>query len=217
MNTLMKKAFRKLGRIITIFQLRAKYYRKPYDLSSFTDCFSAQTSRSLDIGSGPSPRNPFNADSVFGVDIRSWDINENVKKCAVGTDAIPFIDNYFDFATAYDVLEHIPRIIGSGEKFNIFPFVSAMNEIWRVLKVGGLFYSETPCYPMKEVFQDPTHVNIMTEDTLRLYFSEKTWARIYGFVGSFDLVAEGWNGVHYFCILRKKTDIPVNEINQPQK
>lgn len=212
----MKKIFHKSGKMITILQLRAKYRRKPYDLNPFAADLSTQESRSLDIGSGPFPRNPFNANSVFGVDIRSWDINENVKKCTMGTEPVPFNENHFDFVTAYDVLEHIPRAANK-EELTIFPFVSAMNEIWRVLKVGGVFYSETPCYPMKEAFQDPTHVNIMTEDTLRLYFSEKTWARIYGFVGSFDLLAEGWHGAHYFCVLQKKTDVPINEINQPQK
>ena len=98
-----------------------------------------------------------------------------------------------------------------------FPFVELMNNIWRVLKVDGLFYSQTPCFPLKEAFQDPTHVNIMTEDTLRLYFSESCWARIYGFIVSFSLVAEEWLGSHYFCILRKTSATPLYELNEKQK
>lgn len=216
MNDLVKKITSRLTRIIALLQLRAKYYRKPLDLNEFAGQLSIRTNRSLDLGSGPNPRNPFNAASVCGIDIRSWDVNENVKKCSLGNESIPFEENFFDAVTAYDVLEHIPRVARE-KNLTVFPFISAMNEIWRVLKVDGLFYSETPCYPMKEAFQDPTHVNIMTEDTLRLYFAEKAWARIYGFVGTFNLVAEGWRGSHYFCILRKSTDIPDFEINKPQE
>jgi SAM-dependent methyltransferase len=199
--------------------LRAKYHHNPLDLRKFINQHADQPSklsRSLDIGSGPNPRNPFSADSVFGVDIRSFDINNNVKRCILGNDDLPFESNFFDTVTAYDVLEHIPRVISERNSVR-FPFVSLMNEIWRVMKLGGLFYSETPCYPMKEAFQDPTHVNIMTEDTLRLYFANNAWSRIYGFVGSFTLLAEGWRGSHYFCILVKTSEVPISEINKPQK
>ena len=189
---------------MAILQLRVKYHIFPVDFSRFTRLAPKAANRSLDIGSGPVPRNPFDAKIVYGVDIRSWDVNENVKKCSLGNENIPFPENYFDSVTAFDVLEHIPRVASNDGEIS-FPFISTMNEIWRVLKVDGLFYSETPCYPMKEAFQDPTHVNIMTEDTLRLYFAEKAWARIYGFEGSFELLDEGWKASHYFCVLRKSS------------
>lgn len=172
--------------------------------------------QSLDLGSGPVPRNPFNAKHVFGLDIRSRDINDSVRYCSLGIDQTPFEDQFFDTITAYDVLEHIPRVLNSRDK-TTFPFVYLMNEIWRVLKNGGLFYSKTPCFPMKEAFQDPTHINIMTEDTLSLYFSGNAWARIYGFEGSFTLVEEGWVNSHYFCVLQKNSSIPKFELNVPQK
>ena len=212
----MKKILSKLQKLVTIQQLRAKYYRKPIELVSVSSQLGIQVDGALDLGSGPSPKNPFNASSVFGVDIRSYDINENVRKCFIGSDPLPFRDNHFEAVTAHDVLEHIPRIVVNKDE-RVFPFIFAMNEVWRVLKNGGLFYSTTPCYPMKEAFQDPTHVNIMTEDTLRLYFTEKAWARIYGFKGSFRLIIEGWNGAHYFCVLQKNSEIPVEDMNSPQK
>jgi SAM-dependent methyltransferase len=212
----MKKIFLKILKLLTILQLRSEYLRQGINLPKLSYSLGLDAKLSLDLGSGPKPKNPFNAIEVFGVDIRSYDVNEKVKKCTIGSQELPFEDNYFDFITAFDVLEHIPRASMSGNK-TIFPFVETMNEIWRVLQPGGLFYSQTPCYPMKEAFQDPTHVNIMTEDTLRLYFAERAWARIYGFKGSFILVAEGWKSSHYCCVLQKSEEMPIDDINEPQK
>lgn len=212
---LSKSLASKILRAFKILGLRAKYHNKPLDLKKFLDKCSFKSNKSLDIGSGPNPKNPFFAEEVFGVDIRSWDINQNVKRCILGKEEIPFESNFFETVTAYDVLEHIPRVLNENNLI-IFPFILAMNEVWRVLKVGGVFYSQTPCFPMQEAFQDPTHVNIMTEDTLKLYFAETGWSRIYGFVGSFSLVIEGWHGSHYFCILRKTSDVPILELNKPQ-
>ena len=70
-----------------------------------------------------------------------------------------------------------------------------MNEIHRILKPGGLFLHVTPAYPSKEVFQDPTHVNFITEDTFPNYFcSPNNWASDlgYGFKGEFDLINQKW-------------------------
>lgn len=206
----------KLFKLVTILQLRSKYLRRGINLSELSDSLGIDAKISLDIGSGPEPRNPFDADEVLGVDIRSYESNGKIRKCAIGSEDLPFEDRYFDIVSAFDVLEHIPRASRYHDE-TIYPFVEAMNEIWRVLKLGGLFYSETPCYPMKEAFQDPTHVNIMTEDTLKLYFAERGWARIYGFKGSFRLVLECWKGSHYCCILQKVNEEPVDDRNSIQK
>ncbi len=193
-----------------------RIFRREIDLLKMSKKVNLVVGLSLDLGSGPFPRNPFCASTFYGVDIRSHQVNQNVKECRLGFEAIPFESNFFDAVTAYDLLEHIPRI-SARDGMTFPPFVDLMNEIWRVLKVNGLFYSSTPCYPMKEAFQDPTHVNIMTEDTLRLYFSGKSWARIYGFIGSFRVVKEGWNGPHHFCLLQKISDTPLREIDSVQR
>ena len=91
--------------------------------------------RTLDLGCGDSPRNPFEVEEVWGIDIRKID-KPNVKKADLVLDAIPFTGDYFDYVTAYDFLEHIPRLIYYGIKQN--PFIEVMNEIYRVLKVGGV-------------------------------------------------------------------------------
>jgi len=92
-----------------------------------------------------------------------------------------------------------------------------MNEIFRVLKPGGVFFNIQPCFPSKEAFQDPTHVNIMTEDTLSLYFCEPAWARIYGYEGSFVMLEEGWVGGKYFAFMKKSLDWPIRDLSFVQK
>jgi hypothetical protein len=72
-----------------------------------------------------------------------------------------------------------------------------MNEIWRVLRPRGQFYAETPAYPFPTAFSDPTHVNVITPDTVRYFASERLGdgtlmadnrielCRRYGFKGKF--------------------------------
>jgi hypothetical protein len=66
-----------------------------------------------------------------------------------------------------------------------------MNELRRILKRGGLFYSATPAFPCKSAFVDPTHVNIITEQTFPCYFCTDPhsgpWVRRYGFNGVFEM------------------------------
>ena len=99
---------------------------------------------------------------------------------------IPYPSAHFDSVSAYDFLEHVPRVLptadGQGTRF---PFIELMNEVWRVLKPQGLFYALTPAYPHAAAFQDPTHVNILTGDT-HVYFTRPALTgRMYGFTGDF--------------------------------
>jgi SAM-dependent methyltransferase len=160
-------------------------------------------SKSLDLGCGPKPKNPFSADEVMGVDIRE-DLDNNIFKADIVKDGIPFPDNSFDYVTAYDFIEHIPRIAYTPDQR--YPFIEVMNEIFRVLKPGGKFFSHTPAYPKAEAFQDPTHVNIITKDTFRLYFDhQRILARMYGFNGAFIVRSQRWRGAHLLSVLEKTT------------
>ena len=158
--------------------------------------------KALDLGSGVRPKNDFQASQVWGLDIAESD-NPNHVVCDASTEKLPLASESFDIVTAYDFLEHIPRVaLINGS--TTFPFIELMNEVFRILKLGGHFYSYTPVFPRKSAFQDPTHVNIMTKDTLRAYFSgSDPIARIYGFNGSFAVISSGWKGSHHFCLMTK--------------
>jgi SAM-dependent methyltransferase len=160
-----------------------------------------ESRRTLDLGCGNQVRNPFAASVAFGVDLRG-DPSKNILVSDLVVGRIPFPDNYFDYVTAFDFIEHVPRILSNGERTQL-PFINLMNEIHRVLKDGGLFLSYTPAYPSKQAFQDPTHVNIITEDTFPLYFCGPSWASIYGFEGRFELVKQEWYSCWLITLLVK--------------
>jgi hypothetical protein len=84
-----------------------------------------------------------------------------------------------------------------------------MDEVYRVLKPGGWFFSKTPVYPAAEAFRDPTHVNIITDQTFSKYFSGPTWAKKYGFRGQFELVRQGWSGPHLLTLLKNPPTVLV--------
>jgi SAM-dependent methyltransferase len=157
---------------------------------------------SLDLGCGANPKNPFKAETVYGIDIRE-DIGNNIYKADLVLESIPFPDNYFDYVTAHDFIEHIPRVIYMPQRKN--PFVDLMSEIWRVLKLNGKFYSHTPAFPHMAAFSDPTHVNIITENTFPMYFDDvHRWGSTYGFRGAFTIETQRWDGVHLESVLVKK-------------
>ena len=157
--------------------------------------------KSLDLGCGRVPKNLFNADMLYGIDVRD-DLERRIKKADLVVEPIPFEDSYFDFVTAHDFIEHIPRLIYCPQRR--YPFVELMNEIYRVLKPNGRFLSFTPAFPHPEVFRDPTHVNIITDQTYTAYFDEvNRWGQMYGFNGAFRIMSQEWRGPHLLSILQK--------------
>jgi SAM-dependent methyltransferase len=149
-------------------------------------------SRHLDIGCGHTPRNPYARDELFGVDLAGAAADTGpIRRANLVMQPIPFADSHFDSVSAYDFLEHVPRVLptadGQGTRF---PFIELMNEVWRVLAPGGLFYAVTPAYPSKAAFQDPTHVNIITAGTHTYFTQPQRQAAMYGFGGDFVLRRE---------------------------
>jgi SAM-dependent methyltransferase len=142
----------------------------------------------LDIGCGSKPRNPFNYDELYGIDIiaQSTD-NFNYTQSNVVLDPLPFNDSTFDSVSAYDFLEHIPRFAVINNRAQ-FPFINFMNEVYRVLKSDGIFYAITPCYPRAEAFVDPTHINFISRKTHTYFTTPNPGALVYGFNGKFDII-----------------------------
>lgn len=212
----VKNLVTKIIKFLQVLTFTKKYYRNDLILKHLFQKFKINdSSSSLDIGSGPKPKNPFNAQELIGVDFReNKDFDVYYADLSLGN--LPFKNERFDFATAFDLLEHIPRTLNNNGE-TTFPFILLMNEVFRVLKPGGIFFAYQPVFPAKSVFQDPTHVNIMSEDTLDYYFCEKSWARIYGFTGCFELVADGWIGEKYFCFMRKSSSESILDLNFTQK
>ena len=175
------------------------------DLQSIHDLYlldSRENTSALDLGCGPIPQNKFKANDIVGIDLVE-NKKEKVIKCKLGYEKLPFDKDSFDYLTAYDLIEHIPRFSEISE--NGPPFIFFMNECYRVLKPGGIFLSMTPIYPFFGAFQDPTHNNIITVDTFKLYFSEKKYeiAHHYGITSNFKIIEQKMYGQHLIAVMTK--------------
>lgn len=157
----------------------------------------------VDLGCGTTPSNRFNVNNIYGLDLHE-NKSTGVYKCRLGFEKIPFEDNSIDYLTAYDLLEHIPRYSDHSD-IGHTPFIYLMNECFRVLRPGGVFLSQTPIYPYLGAFQDPTHNNIMTVDTFRMYFSNEkhNLADHYGVTANFKIKYQGMLGQHMVAVLVK--------------
>lgn len=191
--------FRTLGRIPKLAYSRT--WRKTLEFHVRKSVGIDFLSDVLDLGSGPEPTNSFGSPNCMGIDLFA-NPEKQVSAADLSLQPIPFQDSSFGLLTAFDFLEHVPRTSLEGARTR-FPFVELMNEVHRVLKPGGYFFSLTPVYPHGAAFQDPTHVNLMTSKTLSLYFCGDAWAEMYGFAGAFVLRDSGWMGHHHWSLLRR--------------
>jgi SAM-dependent methyltransferase len=207
---MLKKIFKSFLKFLKNYYhsyLSVNYYSSEQE---YCNQYYKSKSTALDLGCGKTPRNSFKASELFGLDIDyGLDDSKKIFPCNLGIDKIPFPDQSFDFVTAHDLIEHIPRIIYiSGERYT--PFIFLMSEILRVLKKDGIFLSNTPAYPSSSAFSDPTHVNIITTHTFKLYFASPfNWAERYGFtvnhakIGHFELITQGWHNENLITVMRK--------------
>jgi SAM-dependent methyltransferase len=156
---------------------------------------TAKNSVHVDLGAGNNPRNPFRATKLIATDFHdSFTRHDGVefRKCDL-TRNLPFDSDSVDSFTAFDVLEHIPRWERTKSGIE-FPFINLMNEIHRCLKPGGIFMALTPAYPSEAAFQDPTHVNVISQATLLYFTGNEPWAKLlgYGFDNGFTVVTQTW-------------------------
>jgi len=142
---------------------------------------------------------------------------ENVQPNFVGMDVRPLpgvdiVHDATDFpwplpdecvlaAIASHLVEHIPpAAIGPDGMW--WPFMRFMDEVWRVMKVGGEFIIVTPHGSSQGFLQDPTHVNAINENTfyyftpghsLYNFYKPKPWAvkehgRFFNPAGNIEIV-----------------------------
>lgn len=190
--------FQSLSHIVDVEEVKS--------LDSFYSRFSANASENLnsstlDLGCGGIPRNPFKADLIYGIDIRE-STNLNIARADLAEERIPHADASMDYITAFDFIEHVPRVVYLPQIR--YSFVELMNEVYRVLVPGGLFLAQTPVYPFSACFTDPTHINPITSETFSQYFDDqRQWGRMYGFKGAFKVESQVRHSTHLISVLRK--------------
>jgi SAM-dependent methyltransferase len=151
--------------------------------------------RHLDLGCGSKPRNPYTRRSLCGVDLQPSAAERDVELRAANIvlEPIPWPDDHFASVSAFDFIEHVPRILTTADgKATWFPFVALMNEIWRVLAPAGRLYALTPAYPSPTAFVDPTHVNFITANSHEYFCGDAPLGRMYGFQGRFRALRVEW-------------------------
>jgi SAM-dependent methyltransferase len=157
--------------------------------------FNSENSKHLDLGAGTNFHNPFGASLLYAGDLfkekpKHFDGIEYQQTDL--TKSLPFETNSFDSVSCFDVLEHIPRWERSINGDVVYPFINLMSEINRILKPGGYLYAYTPAFPSPAAFQDPTHINIISVDTITYFLEPNPYAASYGFSGCFKLVHQAW-------------------------
>lgn len=117
----------------------------------------------LDLGGGIDGRPGY-----VTVDIQGGQIEADLTK------RWPFRDSSVGVLRASHLLEHLPDPIHS------------MNEAWRVLAPGGVFFIEVPSTDGKGAYQDPTHVSFWNQNSF-LYYTRESQARyVSAFKGAFQ-------------------------------
>ena len=172
------------------FWFFTSYNRKPANDWGFSSLCH------LDMGCGAKVRNPFMAPKLIGADVLTQSIVETQLDYEYlelnPTGEIPLPNESVESISGFDFIEHLHR--GSQLESNFF--IKFMNEAGRVLRNGGVLILVTPAFPSPLAFQDPTHVNFITEQTVHYFVGQNPGAtnNRYGYSGKFELIAQQWVG-----------------------
>ena len=88
--------------------------------------------------------------------------------CRLGSTLIAAPDDEFEIVIAWHVLEHVGKQGESAEWFQCW------QELYRVLKPGGLLYGESPSYTGIWAWSDPTHSRAISEHSF-VFFSQDAY------------------------------------------
>lgn len=111
---------------------------------------------------------------AFGIDCQELEGVDLVCDC---NNPIPLDDSVADEIFARDFLEHVQN----DKRIHI------MNEIWRLLKPGGILHSHTPSTDGRGAFQDPTHYAFWNENSF-LYYTDDRYRALYGIKAKFQTI-----------------------------
>ena len=177
------------------------------------DLIKEKSGIKLDIGCG---KNKQSKDFV-GMDFRSGEGVDIVQDLTKFPWSLP--DESVSLATASHVLEHInpaspdPKLVGLidlllkkktitskevedyiGEYKNFGTFIRFMDEVWRILKIDGQFGFVVPYAGSAGYWQDPTHVNPISEATMA-YFDPLDNSRLWYFYRPkpWKIISNDWN------------------------
>lgn len=152
----------------------------------------------VDLGCG------FRKNGNIGIDCRRLETSADII-CLLGFEKIPLEDGVADEIFCRDFLEHIPKAVFlESQRTLYYPILQLFDEIWRILKPGGIFTSYTPMYPHGEIFQDPTHLSAWTINSMNYFCGEHPGARrIYGIRACFEKIALREEGFYLYAQLRK--------------
>lgn len=120
----------------------------------------------VDLGCGNNKQKGF-----IGVDITKEGTQADIAHDLLHDFPWPFEDSSVDEAFASHFIEHVPH--GDGYHDPLFDF---MNEIWRIIKPGGIVRFIAPYYTSVRAFQDPTHLRFISEPMFQ-YFNED-WRKL---------------------------------------
>lgn len=123
----------------------------------------------IDLGCGLKKRSGY-----FGIDKVNFPDVDLVWDC---NNPIPLEDNCADEIVAISFLEHIDN----DRKIHI------MDEIFRLLKPGGIFISKTPSTDCRGAFQDPTNTAYWNENSFYYYVKDE-YRNLCGIKAKFDII-----------------------------
>ena len=104
-------------------------------------------------------------ETFFGVNYVTADIEPGRAKCVVDITDICFPENKFDYILCNHVLEHI------------IDDITALKELYRVLKPGGIAYISVPLYKMNSTYEDNS---VTSPEERTKHFGQHDHVRRYG-------------------------------------
>jgi SAM-dependent methyltransferase len=91
----------------------------------------------------------------------------------------PFADDTFQEIHAYEVLEHL------GRQGDFRSLLRQFEELWRILKPGGVLAATSPSWRSMWAWGDPGHTRVITSGTL-VFLSQAEYARQIGVTAMSD-------------------------------